>query len=70
MSSQLLDVPYKHSASIWSFVDNTLTAVREAALTTGYAPMTSLAEKAMVSYVSHLSTHACCLCQRRLFTCS
>jgi len=57
MSSQLLDVPYKHSSSIWSFVDNTLNAVREAVLTAGYGPMTNLAEKVMVSYVSHFSCH-------------
>ena len=55
MSSQLLDVPYKHSSSIWSFADNALTATCEAVLTAGYSPVTNLAEKAMVSYVSLLS---------------
>jgi hypothetical protein len=50
MSSQLLDVPYKHRSSIWSFADNTLTRVREAVLTAGYGPLTTLAEKAVVSY--------------------
>ena len=61
MSSQLLDFPYKHSSSILSFADNTLTAVREAILTAGYGPMTNLAEKAVVSYVFHLSCHTCCI---------
>ena len=55
MSSQLLDVPYKHSSSIWSLADNALTATCEAVLTAGYAPVTNLAEKAMVSYVTLLS---------------
>ena len=50
MSSQLLDVPHKHPSSIWSFADNTLTLVREAVLTAGYGPLTTLAEKAVVSY--------------------
>jgi hypothetical protein len=50
MSSQLLDVPHKHPSSIWSFADNTLTLVREAVLTAGYVPLTTLAEKAVVSY--------------------
>lgn len=50
MSSQLLDVPRKHPSSIWSFADNTLTLVREAVLTAGYGPLTTLAEKAVVSY--------------------
>jgi cyclopropane-fatty-acyl-phospholipid synthase len=50
MSSQLLDVPHKHPSSIWSFADNTLTLAREAVLTAGYGPLTTLAEKAVVSY--------------------
>ena len=50
MSSQLLDVPHRHPSSIWSFADNTLTFVREAVLTAGYGPLTTLAEKAVVSY--------------------
>ena len=50
MSSQLLDSPRKHRSSIWSFADNTLTLVREAVLTAGYGPLTTLAEKAVVSY--------------------
>lgn len=50
MSSQLLDVPHRHPSSIWSFVDNTLTLIREAVLTAGYGPLTTLAEKAVVSY--------------------
>lgn len=50
MSSQLLDVPHKHPSSIWSFADNTLTLVRETVLTAGYGPLTTLAEKAVVSY--------------------
>jgi hypothetical protein len=50
MSSQLLDVSHKHPSSIWSFADNTLTLVREAVLTAGYGPLTTLAEKAVVSY--------------------
>jgi hypothetical protein len=50
MSSQLLDVHHKHPSSIWSFADNTLTLVREAVLTAGYGPLTTLAEKAVVSY--------------------
>jgi hypothetical protein len=54
MSAQLLDtVPYKHSSSIWSVADNTLTSFREALLTTGYGPVTSLAQKAVVSCVPH-----------------
>ena len=53
MSSQLLDdVPHKHPSSIWSVADNTLTLVREAVLTAGYGPLTTLAEKAVVSYES------------------
>ena len=58
MSSQLLDdVPHKHPSSIWSFADNTVTLVCEALLTAGYVPLTTLAEKAVVSYVvaSHFS---------------
>jgi cyclopropane-fatty-acyl-phospholipid synthase len=51
MSSQLLDVPHKHPSSIWSFADNTLTLLREAVLTAGYVPLTTLAEKAVLSYV-------------------
>ena len=51
MSSQLLDVPHKYPFSLWSFADNTLTLVREAVLTAGYGPLTTLAEKAVVSYV-------------------
>jgi len=55
MSAQLLDdVPYKHASSIWSFADNTLTSVRETLLTAGYGPMTTLAEKAVVSCVPYL----------------
>ena len=50
MSSQLLDVPHKHPSSIWSFADDALTLVREAVLTAGYGPLTTLAEKAVVSY--------------------
>lgn len=50
MSSQLLDVPHRHPSSIWSFADNTLTLIREAVLTAGYGPLTTLAEKAVVSY--------------------
>lgn len=60
MSSQLLDVPHKHPSSIWSFADNTLSLVREAVLTAGYVPLTTLAEKAVVSYESsfvHFSSH-------------
>lgn len=54
MSAQLLnDVPYTHTSSIWSFADNTLTSIREALLTAGYGPVTTLAEKAVVSYVPH-----------------
>ena len=51
MSSQLLGVPHKYPFSLWSFADNTLTLVREAVLTAGYGPLTTLAEKAVVSYV-------------------
>ena len=58
MSSQILDdIPHKHPSSIWSFADNTLTLVREAVLTAGYAPLTTLAEKAVVSYESPIR---CC----------
>jgi len=54
MSAQLLDtVPYKHTSSIWSIADNTFTSFRETLLTAGYGPMTSLAEKAVVSCVPH-----------------
>ena len=49
MSSQLLDVPHEHPTSIWSFADNALTLAREAVLTAGYAPLTSRAEKVVVS---------------------
>ncbi|KAF8488661.1 cyclopropane-fatty-acyl-phospholipid synthase [Russula emetica] len=55
MSSQLLDVPHKHPSSIWSFADNTLTLVREAVLTAGYGPLTTLAEKAVVSVLRNIS---------------
>jgi hypothetical protein len=62
MSAPLLDtVPYKHSSSIWSVADNTLTSLREALSTGGYGPVTSLAEKAVVSCVPHP------LCRRRRF---
>jgi hypothetical protein len=50
MSSQLLDVPHKHPSSIWSFADNTFALAREAVLRAGYRPLTTLAEKAVVSY--------------------
>ena len=39
-----------YTSSIWSFADNTLTLVREAVLTAGYRPLTTLAEKSVVSY--------------------
>jgi hypothetical protein len=57
MSSQLLDVPHKHPSSIWSFADNSLTFLRETVLTAGYGPLTTLAEKAVTSYVPFLSHH-------------
>ena len=52
MTSRLLDVPHKHPSSIWSFADSILTLVCEAVLTAGYVPLTTLAEKAVVSYAS------------------
>jgi hypothetical protein len=38
MGSQLLDVTHKHPSSFWSFTDNSLTFLRETALTAGYGP--------------------------------
>ncbi|KAH9992023.1 S-adenosyl-L-methionine-dependent methyltransferase [Russula vinacea] len=55
MSSQLLDVPHKHPSSIWSFADNTLTLLREAVLTAGYVPLTTLAEKAVLSVLRNIT---------------
>ncbi|KAF8489295.1 hypothetical protein F5888DRAFT_1808958 [Russula emetica] len=55
MSSQLLDVPTSTPPPSGPSPINTLTLVREAVLTAGYGPLTTLAEKAVVSVLRNIS---------------
>lgn len=64
MSSQILDVPAKHSFSVTGFLDRVWNSLAESAIQSGWAPLTRLAEAAVISYVfiaeSHLETTNIC----------
>ncbi|KAF7767913.1 hypothetical protein Agabi119p4_7156 [Agaricus bisporus var. burnettii] len=55
MSSQILDIPSKHRFSISGFLDQTWNSVAESVMQAGWAPLTSLAEKAVVSSMQRIT---------------
>jgi hypothetical protein len=50
MSSQLLDTPAKHPFSIFALADRAYNGVFEAAVRTGWSPVTKVAEVAVMKY--------------------
>ncbi|KAH7870932.1 S-adenosyl-L-methionine-dependent methyltransferase [Lentinula edodes] len=51
MTDQLLDTPFKHPVSFTGLADNAWNRLSEAALSTGWKPVTKLAEAAVVAQV-------------------
>ena len=51
MSSQLLDTPAKHPFSVFALADRVCNGVLEAAVRTGWSPVTKVAEVAVMKYV-------------------
>ena len=51
MSSQLLDTPTKHPFSVLALADRVCNGVLEAAVRTGWSPVTKVAEVAVMKYV-------------------
>lgn len=51
MSGQFLDTPAKHPFSVFALADRACNGVLEAAVRTGWSPVTKVAEVAVVKYV-------------------
>ncbi|KAJ3904461.1 CFS1-like protein [Lentinula edodes] len=54
MTDQLLDTPFKHPVSFTGLADNAWNRLSEAALSTGWKPVTKLAEAAVVALMRNI----------------